>query len=382
MSPSHPPPLNQWHTVRRRFFWRFGVLMGLMMLIAVCAGTFLFLLFATYQGWVDPSLWRPNWTQMPMPPSQSPFQRGRFSPLAGICWSAGLILFVVIAIRIVRRIALPISDLIVAAQRVQDGDYGVRVNLRGPREVRELGRAFNAMTTHLQSNTEQRRAMLADISHELRTPLAVIQGNVEGLIDGIYPRDDAHLQSILDETKVMSRLIEDLRTLAMTEAGNLVLQREPTDLAELAADVAASFQPQAQRLGIQLAQITQPSPDRSHEAGAPYVVNVDPVRIREVVTNLVSNALRYTPNGGKVTIYVESPAADNAAQSVHIRVQDTGRGIAPELLAHVFDRFTKSRDSMGSGLGLAIAKQLVEAHGGRIYAHSQVDIGTTVAFEI
>ncbi|MCW1967396.1 MAG: HAMP domain-containing histidine kinase, partial [Anaerolineae bacterium] len=268
------------------------------------------------------------------------------------------------------------------AQRVQDGDYGVRVNLRGPREVRELGRAFNAMTTHLQSNTEQRRAMLADISHELRTPLAVIQGNVEGLIDGIYPRDDAHLQSILDETKVMSRLIEDLRTLAMTEAGSLVLQREPTDLAELAADAAASFQPQAQRLGIQLAQITQPSPDRSHETGSPYVVNVDPVRIREVITNLVSNALRYTPNGGKVAIHVELPAADNAAQSVHIRVQDTGRGIAPELLAHVFDRFTKSRDSMGSGLGLAIAKQLVEAHGGRIYAHSQVDIGTTVGFEI
>jgi signal transduction histidine kinase len=257
---------------------------------------------------------------------------------------------------------------------VQAGDYSVRVAERGPREVRDLSRAFNAMTTRLQANTEQRRAMLADISHELRTPLAVIQGNVEGLLDGIYARDDAHLQPILDETKVMSRLIEDLRTLALTEAGTLVLQCEPTDLAALAADVVSSFRPQADRLGIRLI-LDEKTSESFKPSQVSYMANVDAVRIREVITNLVSNALRYTPHSGRVTV-----STQRIDDEIMLRVQDTGRGIAPELLAHVFDRFTKSRDSMGSGLGLAIAKQLVEAHGGHIYAESVVGVGTTVGF--
>jgi signal transduction histidine kinase len=376
MSHFPPPDSERWRGMRRRVFWRMGVLIGLILLISVCAGTFLFLLFATYQGWIEPELWRPTMPQSPNSPIfPGPMPRTRnFFPWFGICWPIGIILFIIGIVRLVRRIALPIGDLIVAAGQVQAGDYSVRVAERGPREVRDLSRAFNAMTTRLQANTEQRRAMLADISHELRTPLAVIQGNVEGLLDGIYARDDAHLQPILDETKVMSRLIEDLRTLALTEAGTLVLQCEPTDLAALAADVVSSFRPQADRLGIRLI-LDEKTSESFKPSQVSYMANVDAVRIREVITNLVSNALRYTPGGGRVTV-----STQRIDDEIMLRVQDTGRGIAPELLTHVFDRFTKSRDSMGSGLGLAIAKQLVEAHGGRIYAESVVGVGTTVGF--
>jgi signal transduction histidine kinase len=210
---------------------------------------------------------------------------------------------------------------------------------------------------------------MADIAHELRTPLAIVQGTLEGLIDGVYPRDDERLQGLLDDTRVLARLVDDLRTLATAEGGALALAKEPTDLVALANDVVASLDGQAQEAGITL-RVDAP-------AGEIDPVTIDPVRIREVLTNLVANALRYTPRAGQIRIAIDSSSA-----AVDVRVSDTGSGIAPADLPHVFDRFYKGTGSSGSGLGLTIARRLVEAHGGSIRAESVPGQGTTIAFRL
>jgi len=191
------------------------------------------------------------------------------------------------------------------------------------------------------------------------------------MLDGVYPRDDERLEAVLEETALMARLLDDLRTLSLAEAGALRLRREPTDLGELVADLAAAFEPRADAAGVAVVAAIAPLP--------PFLV--DPVRLRQVLENLLSNALRHTPRGGSVTI--EAQSADGVgigpgAGTVAITVRDTGSGIPPEHLPHVFDRFWKSADSGGSGLGLAIAKGLVEAHGGTIRAESTPGRGTTI----
>jgi two-component system sensor histidine kinase BaeS len=275
-----------------------------------------------------------------------------------------------LGVRIVRGIGQPIGDLVDAAGRVEAGDYSVRVPDRepGPPEIRNLSRAFNTMTARLQADEEQRRRLLADVSHELRTPLAVIQGNLEALVDGVYPADAAHLSVILEETAVMARLVEDLRTVVLAEAGVLPLHREPTDLAVLADEVAASFRPTAEAAGVGLT--TEVADDLP-------LLDVDPIRIREVTSNLVANALRYAPRDSAVRLSVRE-----AGRSIELTVHDDGPGIAPELLPYVFDRFAKSSESRGSGLGLAIAKGIVTAHGGAIEAQSAAGTGTTIHFTL
>ncbi|MBI5878119.1 MAG: HAMP domain-containing protein [Chloroflexi bacterium] len=281
-----------------------------------------------------------------------------------------LIFGLVTILRTARRMATPLGDIVEAVGRVGDGDYTVRIDARRPRSFNRLARSFNAMAERLQHNDEQRRALMADIAHELRTPLAVIQGQVEGMLDGLYPRDDAHLAPLLDETRFLTRLIEDLRTLSLAETGTLPLQKEPVDVAVLAADVAASFHAQAEANGITLA---------AEFAGGAPAVAADPTRIREVLSNLIANALRYTPHGGTITVRGGTTRDTNM---VTIEVTDTGSGIASDDLPHIFDRFTKSRDSGGSGLGLAIAKNLVAAHGGEIRAESAPGQGTTITFSL
>jgi signal transduction histidine kinase len=270
--------------------------------------------------------------------------------------------------RAFRRVATPIGDLMEAAGRVEAGDYAARVDEGGPGEVRALARAFNAMVERLQKDETQRRHLLADVTHELRTPLAVIQGNLEGLLDGLYPRDDAHLAPVLEETRVMSRLVDDLRTLALAESGALRLHRETTDLGVLVSETAASFRAQAEAAGVAL------SVDAADDVP---LLEIDPVRIREVLSNLMANALRHTPRDGKVVIAV---SADD--RRVAVSVRDTGSGIAPDVLPHIFDRFYKSDDSRGSGLGLTIAKNLVAAHEGEISAESAPGRGTTIRFTL
>lgn len=266
-----------------------------------------------------------------------------------------------------RRFGAPVGDLVEAAGRIEAGDYAARVPERGPRELRELARAFNAMSARLAVNEERRRRLLADVTHELRTPLTILQGNLEGLLDGVYPVDAAHVAPILEETRVLSRLVDDLRTLSLAESGALALHREPTDVPTLARETLASFRQQADRGGVRL--------ELAADEAAP--VEVDPVRTREVLANLVANALRYTPAGGRIGVSV---ARDGTGVAVSVR--DTGTGIAPDALPHVFDRFHKSDESRGSGLGLAIAKSLVLAHGGEIAARSAPGEGAEIRFTL
>jgi two-component system, OmpR family, sensor kinase len=276
---------------------------------------------------------------------------------------------VVALLRTVRRIGLPFRDVMEAAERVANGDYGVRVTESGPPPVRGLARAFNTMTERLGTHEQQRRNLMADVAHELRTPLTIIQGKIEGLLDGIYPRDDSQLCEIFDETNMLSRLIEDLRTLALSESGALQLQEESTDVAQLVREVVRAFTTEASSRQVAL------SVDASAEL--PQVV-IDAVRIRQVLNNLVSNALLHTPAEGSVNISV----TQTHDTSMLVQVHDTGRGMTQEELDRAFDRFHKGPHSEGSGLGLTIARNLVLAHGGGMHATSQPGSGTTISFTI
>jgi signal transduction histidine kinase len=281
----------------------------------------------------------------------------------------GLVLLVVgaaVVLRGVRRFARPVADVMEAADRVAEGDYSARVRERGPREIRRLGRAFNQMTERLRTSEERRRNLLADVTHELRTPLSVIRGNLEGMVDGLYPTDVAHLAPIVDETKVMSRLLDDLQTLSTAEAGVLRLHREPVAAGELVDDAVAAFRAAADEAGVSL---------EGRVAEGLAELALDRVRIAEVLANLLSNALRHTPRGGSIVLAAERA---NDGESVELTVTDTGPGIPPDELPHVLERFAKSADSKGVGLGLAIAKSLVEAHGGEIRVESPAGAGTTV----
>lgn len=269
------------------------------------------------------------------------------------------------AISGMRRFAWPLRAVMDAADRVASGDYTVRVREYGPPAIRALTRSFNTMTERLQHADRQRRDLMADLAHELRTPLSLLQGRLEGLIDGVYARDEDQLHRLLDETHVLSRLIEDLRTLALSDAGVLVLQKETVDLSTLVHDVVRSVEADAARgsVSLQVSDLAPPS----------MTLEIDPVRIREVLSNLLSNALRHTPAGGSVTVTI-----NDATESVAVAVRDTGVGLTPEDLARVFDRFYKGPESRGSGLGLTIARSLVRAHGGDITASSHPGAGTTM----
>jgi len=304
-------------------------------------------------------------------------------------WFAGFALLAFL--RVGRGISRPLRAVMDAADRVAGGDYTTRVGVHGPPPVRALAHAFNTMTERLEKHDQQRRNLMADVAHELRTPLTVIQGRVEGLLDGVYPRDDAGLEIVLDETRVLSRLIDDLRTLALSEAGALKLEKETTDIAALARDVAAALSGEAAAK-----QITIQVRDDGHPP-----IAIDPVRIREVLTNLVSNALRHSTVGGTVTIAIARSTGSGQAHStgsgqahstgsgqaggvngVAVSVADTGAGMTPEEAQRAFARFYKGPGSGGSGLGLAIARGLVLAHGGSIEIATEPRRGTAIRFTL
>jgi two-component system, OmpR family, sensor histidine kinase BaeS len=262
-----------------------------------------------------------------------------------------------------------IGSLMDAADRVAGGDYSTRVGQVPGRPFQRLAGSFDQMAERLQTNEERRRELLADVAHELRTPLQAIRGSVEGMVDGLYPADPEHLRPVIERTDVMARLLDDLRTLSMAEAGVLELHREPVDPRAAAEDAAHALRAAADEAGVTL----EVSVD-----GSPGTIEVDPVRLSEVLDNLLTNALRYTPRDGRITI--RAARADGAG--VAFEVDDTGPGIPPDQLPFVFDRFVRSADRGGTGLGLAIAKRLVEAHGGTITAGPAPGGGTRVRFEI
>ena len=293
----------------------------------------------------------------------------------------GVVIGVVLALartaRAIRGSGTVLDALVDQAARVEAGDYSARVDTTRavPMPVRGLARGFNTMAARLEADEAQRRTLLADVTHELRTPLAVVQGSVEAILDGIHPADEAHLSAILEETRILDRLIEDLRTLALSESGALSLHREPTDLGILATDATTSFAATAAAAGVELsAGVDDDLP----------LVDVDPVRIREVIGNLVANALRHTPAGGRIAIEARlvREARPATRPRVEIVVRDTGSGIDPVLLPHVFERFARGAGSTGSGLGLSIAHGLVELHGGTIAASTPVGGGTEIMIRL
>jgi two-component system OmpR family sensor kinase/two-component system sensor histidine kinase BaeS len=306
--------------------------------------------------------------------------------VAVVVWMAGCglalalpILALALAVRAFRHFAAPLAEVMSAADAVAAGDWSVRVSERGPRDFRQLARSFNRMTAELARADQQRRNLSADVAHELRTPLQIIQGNLEGILDGVYLADEAHLGATLDETRVLARLVEDLRTLSLAEAGELPMHWEQVDIGELLADLDTTFSGQAEAAGVSM-QIT-PAAETS-SAGA-FVIAADLGRLNQVLSNLVVNALRHTPAGGSITLAVEAREG-----GVRMRVSDTGEGIPAEDLPFVFDRFWKGDPARsrsggaGSGLGLAIARQLVQAHGGQIAVDSRVGQGTSFVIDL
>jgi signal transduction histidine kinase len=284
-----------------------------------------------------------------------------FHPLFVFPFLIVIALLVIAAAGGARRMARPMNNLIEAARRIESGDYSARVPEWGSPDLRSVAHAFNSMSARLKAMDDQRRSFLADVTHELRTPLSVIRGQAEAISDGLYPADAAHLAPILDATATLDRLVEDLRTLVLTDAGNLVLHKEPTDVGALVHDTVESFRSQsAATLSVEVSDNVP-------------TVDVDPARIRQVISNLVSNAIRHTRSSGSVKVAVASSADD-----VAITVADTGEGIPPELLPHVFERFVKGLNSTGSGLGLAIAHDIARAHGGALTIESTPDSGTIV----
>ena len=267
-----------------------------------------------------------------------------------------------------RQLVGPLRKLTAASEAMAAGDLTQRVDVRTRDEIGELARAFNGMAQDLEAAEAQRQQMAADIAHELRNPLSVIRGTLEAMLDGVYPVDVEHLGPIYEETILLQRLVQDLRLLSLADAGQLQLVQTDVDLSSLLDGISDSVQAVAEERGVRL---------RSIVPQEPLVVVGDADRLRQVLGNLVSNALRYTPAGGNVTL-----RAWEQGGQVRVAVSDTGPGIAPKDLPHVFDRFyradaARDRASGGSGLGLSIARALVEAHGGQMQVESTLGEGTT-----
>lgn len=274
---------------------------------------------------------------------------------------------------LVRTALRPLKELETATEQLAAGDLGVRVQVRANDEVGDVAQRFNSMAADLQRQDRLRRRLMNDLAHELRTPLTVMQGELEALQDGVFPLNQENLQPIYDQTLLLKRLVNDMRDLALAEAGHVTLECAPMDAEALLQRVAARFVPEAESRGVALriAPMT----------GLPAVY-ADAQRMEQVFGNLLSNALRYTQPGGSVTI-----SAGATASHLRITVQDTGEGIAPEDLAHLFERFYRSdrarqRGDGHSGLGLAIARELTRAHGGEITVESALGVGTTVYVEL
>lgn len=271
------------------------------------------------------------------------------------------------------RILGPVHRLRSAARRLGRGDLSQRVPSPGQDEIGELGRSFNTMAEALERAEQQRRSMIADVAHELRTPLSNIRGYLEAVKDGLVEPTPETIDTIADQASLLSHLVEDLRVLALAEAGSLRLDLQRISLEPILRAAAESFGPRAQAKGVDLTLDTAPDLP---------LVNADAARIAQVTGNLIENAVFQTPEGGSVRL-----SAETEESRVRVAVEDTGPGIEPEDLERIFDRFyrvdpSRTRATGGAGLGLTIAKQLVEAHGGVIYAQSSLAGGSRFVFEL
>ena len=274
-----------------------------------------------------------------------------------ILFVVGAVLGVIVAIFMSRRLTQPLADLAAIATRFGGRDFRLRAPESGTEEVRQVARAFNGMAAALEESERLRNNLFADVAHELRTPLTVMQGNLRAILDDVYPLSKTEILRLYDQTRHLSRLVNDLHELALAEAKALRLSPEPTDVGGLIRDATDIFTPIAEAEGIHVT--LDIAPDLP-----PFTV--DPGRIKQVIHNLLVNALRHTSDGGSIRLAVRMDAG-----GLCIEVADTGSGIPAEHLPYVFERFyradpARTRESGGAGLGLAICKAIIEAHGGTL----------------
>jgi two-component system OmpR family sensor kinase len=308
------------------------------------------------------------------PLEQAFVARLRWLLVVGALLAAGL--GVLLGLAFSRNLTSPLRRLASAARAVANRDFTRRVEVEGSAEIAEVARAFNEMTSALEQSERQRQNMVADVAHELRTPLSVVQGNLRAILDDVYPLDKAEISRLYDETRLLSRLVDDLRELALADSGNLCLHVRPTGAAQVIQATLDNLSLAAEAQDVNL--IVEMS-------GTLPPVQVDPDRLAQVLRNLVVNALQHTPPGGSVTV-----SATPDGNLVEIGVADTGEGISAEDLPHVFDRFWRGDRSrarherwLGStGLGLSIAQSLIEAQGGRIWAESTPEEGSVFRFTV
>jgi signal transduction histidine kinase len=277
-----------------------------------------------------------------------------------------------LGILISRTLTRPIRELTTATHALSGGDLNQQVPVRSNDEMGELARAFNKMSAELARSVHTRRQMTADIAHELRTPLSLILGHAEAVHDGVLPPSRENFEIIREEAGRLEHLVEDLRTLSLADAGELKLNPQSISIPKLLQDLAALYQFQTQKKNISLQVDVSPLP----------ALTVDPARITQVLTNILDNALRHTPEGGRVTL-----AAKLTPGGVELSIRDSGPGLACEDLERIFDRLyradaSRHRADGGSGLGLAIAKSIVHAHGGQIHAESKIGDGLLVVITL
>ncbi|MBN1312914.1 MAG: HAMP domain-containing histidine kinase [Anaerolineae bacterium] len=263
-----------------------------------------------------------------------------------------------------RAFARPLNRLAEAARTIGTGDLSRRVDIKGTQEMMDVAVAFNQMASELEKATELRRSLMADVAHELRTPLTVLQGNLRAMLDDVYAMDKMEIARLYEQTRHLTRLIEDLRIVALAESRQLPLNLAKVDAVDFLKDVYASFEPIAAEEGINLSVRL---PDEA------LLTYVDTARMKQVLYNLLSNAVRHTPKDGTITL-----CAILQEDLVAVTVSDTGEGIAAEHIEHVFDRFyrtdrARTRDTGGTGLGLAIVKALIEAQNGSVGVSSKGD---------
>jgi two-component system sensor histidine kinase BaeS len=293
------------------------------------------------------------------------YQNFRASFIEALTWAglAALLSALLVSLLVSRKLAAPIRAMTLASQRISEGKYDERVSAGGSDEIGLLADSFNRMAAKLAQTEALRRQLIGDVAHELRTPLTAIKGSLEGLVDGVLPPVSTTFEQICEEADRLNRLVDDLQELSRVEGGGYRLDLVPIrlqDLVEIAVKrLARPFEAKGVRLTVEA-------------QNEPLFVLADADRMSQVMLNLLGNALQYTPPGGKVTVRAEA-----ASEMAQVSVTDTGIGIPPEHLAHIFDRFYRvdksrsRRSGGGAGIGLTIARHLVEAHGGRIWAESE-----------
>ncbi|MCC6616091.1 MAG: HAMP domain-containing protein [Anaerolineae bacterium] len=312
----------------------------------------------------------PNQARQTAPFQPFPFVRGvGIEEFMLLTTFVGGVMGVLFGILMSRSLTTPLEDLALATHAIGKGELERRVKATGTSEIRLLADSFNRMADALQNAEKLRRNLVADVAHELRTPINALQTNLYALVDDTYPLTKQEIAGLYEQTRMLSRLVNDLHELSQADAKQLPLQQQKIDMSSALEDMVTPFYMVAETKNIQFDLV---------KADRPTPVMIDAARINQVLHNLLNNALRHTPEGGTITLKL---AADD--DSVRITVADTGDGIRPEHLPHIFERFYRgdpgrSRDMGGTGLGLAVAKALVEAHGGTITAESEVGKGTAV----